>query len=155
MHSMDIFSPHALQHRLMRVNRLHRKAVDKSMSETGLHKSQHMMLMYLSREKCSSQKNIAEHFDISPAAVAVSLKKLEADGYINRQRGENDCRFNEIEITEKGKQVVNFSHDMFVRIDEASFDGVSMQERKVFADVLEKMSENLKSLGGKDENNVV
>lgn len=155
MPDIDMFSPHALQHRLMRVNRLHRKAVDKSMSETGLHKSQHMMLMYLSREKCRSQKAIAQHFDISPAAVAVSLKKLEADGYIYRQTCENDCRFNEIEITEKGKQVVNFSHDMFVRIDEASFDGVSMQERKVFADVLEKMRENLKSLGGKDENDVV
>ena len=155
MHNTDVFTPHALQHRLMRVNRLHRKAIDKSMSATGLHKSQHMMLMYLSREKCSSQKNIAEHFDISPAAVAVSLKKLEADGYINRQRGENDCRFNEIEITEKGKQVVDFSHDMFVSIDSKAFEGIDTEQRKVFAQVLEKMSENLKSLGGKDENNVV
>ncbi|MBQ5671095.1 MAG: MarR family transcriptional regulator [Oscillospiraceae bacterium] len=36
-----------------------------------------MMLMYLSlHENTPSQKAIAEHFGISPAAVTVTLKKL-------------------------------------------------------------------------------
>ena len=45
-----------------------------------------MILMYLTRcTTTPSQKDIAKHFEISAAAVAVSLKKLEAGGYIKRK----------------------------------------------------------------------
>ena len=96
-------------------------------------------------EKCEEDKS----------AISRALKALEESGYLETRAGKDSKYKNLLTLTEKGKQVVNFSHDMFVQIDEASFEGISIEQRKIFADVLEKMSENLKSLGGKDENNVV
>jgi DNA-binding MarR family transcriptional regulator len=144
-------SPRAIQQRLMRINRLHRAAIEKRMSATGIHRSQHMILMYLNRcDSSVSQKEIAAHFDISPAAVTVSLKKLEAGGYIRRSCSENDNRFNEIEMTKKGKDVVNFSHDIFESIDNLAFEGIKADEMHTLAELLDKILGNLNDNYGKE-----
>lgn len=106
-----------------------------------------MILMYLYRNKNVgkiSQKDIAKHFEISAAAVTVSLKKLESDGYIKRRSSENDNRFNEIEITELGKEVVDYSHSSFKSIDSVTFEGISSEEQETLAFLLDKIIENLK-----------
>jgi len=57
----------------MRVNRLHRSLVEKTMREAGLHRSQHLMLIYLKNcKEAPSQKEIAASFDVTPAAVAMA-----------------------------------------------------------------------------------
>ena len=49
-------------------DRMHKAYVDRFISELGIHRSQHMILMYLARcEKTPSQKELAQHFDVSPA----------------------------------------------------------------------------------------
>ncbi len=145
-------SPRAIQHRLMCINRLHRSAVDAKISATGIHRSQHMILMYLYRQHDHiSQKDIAEHFEISAAAVAVSLKKLESGGYIRRRCAESDNRFNEIEITDKGKEVVDYSQNSFETIDTKTFDGITDQDKQRLADLLDKVICNLKELSGKED----
>ena len=123
------------------------------MSATGIHRSQHMILMYLYRCKDKkSQKDIAKHFEISAAAVAVSLKKLEAGGYIKRTCCDNDNRFNEIEITEKGKAIVDFSHCLFEQIDAETFSGMSDNEKQTLVLLLDKVLSNLKIMNEKEEN---
>lgn len=114
-----------------------------------------MILMYLYRNKDTekiSQKDIARHFEISAAAVTVSLKKLENDGYIKRKSSENDNRFNEIEITDRGKEMVDYSHASFEAIDENSFKGISDEEKVLLVSLLDKVLDNLKSLSAKEEN---
>jgi DNA-binding MarR family transcriptional regulator len=108
--------------------------------------------MYLNR--CNnkvSQKDIAKHFEISPAAVAVCLKKLQSEGYIKRSSSEDDSRYNEIEITEKGKNVVDYSRNVFEAIDTNTFKGISENERKILCEILDKVIVNLKELSGKED----
>ena len=67
-------------------DRLHRKIVEKRLEELKLHRSQHMMLMHLSRFKRTvSQKELAGSLSITPAAAAVSVKKLIEGGYIENR----------------------------------------------------------------------
>lgn len=145
-------SPRAVQHKFMCINRLHRAVVEDKMSATGIHKSQHMILMYLYRCKDkTSQKDIAAHFEISAAAVAVSLKKLEAGGYIKRKCSENDNRFNEIEITERGKEIVDFSHCLFQQIDDKTYEGINDDEMQTLVLLLDRVLGNLKKMNEKEE----
>ncbi|MBQ5910428.1 MAG: winged helix-turn-helix transcriptional regulator [Clostridia bacterium] len=135
----------------MCINRMHRAVVENRMSATGIHRSQHMILMYLYR--CNSkisQKDIAAHFEISAAAVAVSLKKLESGGYIKRKCAENDNRFNEIEITQKGKEIVDISHSIFEEIDAETFADITEEEKKQLVFLLDKVRENLKNMTDKE-----
>ena len=148
----NLISSREIQHRFMHIGRLHRQAVENKIGKTGVHKSQHMILMYLHRKKGEvSQKDIANHFEISPAAVAVSLKKLEVGGYIQRTSAESDNRYNEITITEKGKEVVEYSRKVFEEVDEKSFEGISNSEREILSGLLDKITNNLKCISGKEE----
>ena len=144
-------SPSFIQHRLMHINRLHRAAVHNKVSKTGMHRSQHMLLMYLNRKDFKvSQKDIAEHFEISPAAVAVCLKKLENGGYIKKTTSSEDNRFNEVTITGKGREIVEFSHNAFSDIDNQTLEDISDEEKLQLLCILEKIEANLKALAGKE-----
>lgn len=136
---------HYMFYKMIQVDRLHRSIFEKMHSAFGIHRSQHRLLMYISKiDSCNSQKDIAEHFGISPAAVAVSLKKLEDAGYVQRESAEKDSRFNSIALTEKGKNIVEKSLDFFSESDRAMFEDFSEEDYENFDSCLEKMAEGLK-----------
>lgn len=129
----------------IRTDRLHRQLVEARITnDVGLHRSQHVMLMHLSHAKePPSQKELACHFDISPAAVTVTLNRLECGGYITRSNPEGDNRSNRIAITEKGRSAVQCSEELFSRIDSTMVAGISKEQLAVFLQTLETMQKNL------------
>ena len=75
----------------LQTGRLHKKLAEQRAARTDIQPSQHRMLMYLSKtEVAPSQSEIAKKFGISPAAVTVTLKKLEKLGYVERIRSTDD-----------------------------------------------------------------
>ena len=128
---------------------LHRKVIEQWASDAGMHRSQHRMLLYLTKcNEIPSQKDLAKKFDISPAAVAVTLKKLEGDGYIERGKCSEraDSRYNEIKITNQGRDAVMQSRKFFQHVDSEAFRDFSDEELSLFTSLLERMQENLKSI---------
>lgn len=129
-------------------DKMHRRAIEKWATDAGMHHSQHRMLMYLSRcDGTPSQKDLAIHFDISPAAVAGTLKKLEADGYIERGKcsERSDSRFNEIRITDRGREATAQSRKYFRHIDMTALRDFSEEELDAFISFLTRIQNNLKS----------
>ena len=136
---------HNMFYRMIQVDRTHRKLYEKVHDALGLHRSQHRLLMYISRnDTCPSQKDIAEHFGISPAAIAVSLKKLEDTGLISRESHENDNRFNKIFLTDKGKHLVEKSKKFVDEADFAMFKDFSDEDYLCLERCIEKLEEGLK-----------
>lgn len=128
-----------------RTDRMHRCLFEKRTTELfGIHFSQHMTLMFISRNENVSQKTIAEHFQISPSAVAVMLKKLEAKNLILRTTSDEDSRRNHIRITDEGLGMVSETHKLFTEIDYSMFEGLSDSEMDAFIGCLEKIQQNLK-----------
>ena len=113
---------------MIHTDRMHKQLLDSKVSAIGIHRTHHIILMHIARNsKLASQKSLADHIGITPAAVTGALKKLEADGYIKRVHG-SDNRYNEIEITEEGKRIVEESRSLFLSIDMSLFDGFSEEE---------------------------
>ena len=130
----------------MRTDRMRRSVFERQASERfGIHQKQHITLMHLSRNEDISQKQLAEHFHVSPAAVAVSLKKLEAKGLNSRTSSSDDGRCNAIKITEEGRTMINETKKIFTAIDNAMFEGFSESELECFVGLLNKIQDNLKS----------
>lgn len=126
-------------------NRRHRHLIDERVREIGFHRTAHMTLMHLARnDKSPSQRELAERFSITPAAVTGILKKLERDGYITRSAGK-DTRFNEIAITPLGREVVERSKEAFGCVDRAMFEGFSDDDLKSYIAFLERIENNMKS----------
>ena len=127
-------------------NKLHKKIFEEEISRTGLHRTQHFILMrLLHEEKLPSQKELAKHLNITAAGVTLALSKLESEGLITRESA-SDTRYNEIKITEAGINIVNQSKESFSKIDLSMFEGISFEEKVIFDKCLKKMKENLENL---------
>ncbi len=139
---------------MIKTDHMHKHLIDACVKDIGVQHTRHRILMHLARRKTlPSQKELAEHLNITPAAVTLSLKKLEAEGYIEKSLGQ-DNRFNELTITEKGKELVTKTKDSFFKTDRAVFEGFSAEELDCYIECLLKMQENIEKqihLKGRDE----
>lgn len=133
-------------HKFIQTNRLHRRVIEHWADRIDMHCSAHRMLMHVSCEKnVMSQKELAEHLKISPAAVATTLKKLETDGYIERSKCKScsDSRTNEITVTERGRKAAEDTEKYFRFVDSSALNGFSDEEIETLLRLLDKMQNNL------------
>ena len=133
---------HRLVNLLIMTDKNLKHTIEKRVEGTGVYRSQHRLLMMLGRNPDISQTMLAEKLEVSPAAVAVSLKKLEKSGYIARQCSEDDNRINRVVITEKGQDVIEQSINYFKEMECAFFEGFSEEEKNQLEKMLERIATN-------------
>lgn len=133
-----------ITHLFLHTNRLHRTMMEEQIGKLGIHASQHHMLVIIANNKSICQKDIAKKLEISSAAVAVTLNKLEAAGLISRTQSFDDARMNHITITEKGSALLKTSRQIFESLDEEFFKGVTDEEIDFMSGILKRVSENVK-----------
>lgn len=131
------------------VSQMHHRKIEKLVDKTGLHRAQHRMLMTLSDRAFDSQAELAAMLEISTATVAVSLKKLERDGYIRKTAKAEDSRANFVQLTEKGKQVVENSREIFEYIDKQAIKNFTEEELVLLRTYLKRMYDNLSEINEK------
>ena len=70
-----------MEHRLSvwfrKTDQMLRRKIERRVKKTGVYSGQHRILMHLNLRPNCSQAELAEWMEISPAAIAVSIKKLE------------------------------------------------------------------------------
>ena len=138
---------HAFHRELRHMLRTHHAVCESRVKALGIHPAQHMLLMHLAEKKeISSQRELAEHMNISPAALAVSLGKLEAGGYIEKEISECDSRVKTLSITEKGRAMVADSKRVFDGIDAETFADISEEALLDFIAILKTMHTNLTNM---------
>lgn len=127
----------------MKTNKLHRKLLEKNLNKSGVFRSQHQLLMYIYCHPSVSQKELAELYNVSTAAVAVSLKKLEKGGYIRRLVDAEDNRINQTVITDSGRNIVENSISFFKRVETGMFAEFSQQEMEQLHGYLSRIHKNI------------
>lgn len=144
MDELDSEAYKSTMRKMLYIGRLHRSIFEKNISSMGIHHSQHHLLMYIAREgEVTSQKQIAEKFGITPAAVARSLKTLESEGFIKRENTASDGRLNSITITAKGRDIVERSYIMFRETDVAVFEDFTDDDIRTLNRYLDMMKSRL------------
>lgn len=135
-----------MQHRIIdlfrNADKIIKRTIDKKVEDTGVYRSQHRMLMILGKHPEISQTELAEKLEISPAAVAVSLKKLEKSGYISRQANENDNRVNHVAVTEKGRLTIEVSIQYFKEMENALMKDFTMEEMEALEKFFQRIIAN-------------
>jgi len=121
----------------------HRKIMQHYLDKTGVFHAQHRILMNIYHHPNVSQNDLAKMMEVSSATIAVSLKKLEKEGYIERVVDETDNRFNKINITEKGKQVILHSKEIIEATDEKVLQDFTDEEKYNLFSLLKKVNDNL------------
>lgn len=129
--------------KLLYTCRHHRYSLNAQLQNTGVFESQHRLLMNISNKPDFTQKELAESMQISPATLAVTLKKLEKGGYVKRQMDDRDNRCNRLVLTERGKEVVEVSHKVFSELDRMFFKDFAEDEILQLGNYLDRICCNL------------
>lgn len=114
----------------------------------GLGAGQPKLLSYLTTHGSCMQKELADYFEVDPAAVSRMLSALERGGFITRDAGAPRKRCGLVELTDKGRQAAQNWAECCERFDERLLRGFSAAEREQFADFLGRAYRNLRSEGG-------
>lgn len=126
-------------------DRLHRAAAERAMQESGLHRSQHLIMMYIaSCENPPTQTDIAHAFEVSSAAITVSLQKLERHGLITRTQQEGNARANRIRLTPLGDSLLARSKEYYAAVDECMCRDVPDEDLESLIRILNQMQDNLR-----------
>ena len=150
-------TPTSTTQRMIAINHLHRRTLERNLKETGIHRAQHrlklsrsedyfnagVLLMNLAANPTSSQMELAKRLEVSPAAVAVSLKSLAKQGLINKTAKQEDARFNSVELTERGRKIVEESREFFNEIERKMYRGFSGEEMTDFCGYLDRIYDNI------------
>ena len=125
--------------------RAHRAAIDRYVRQgLSIHRQQHMMLMTIARRnEPVTQRELSELMEISEAAVTSCLKRLEAEGYVHRAPDPADGRTRRISISEKGRELVKKTDDIFAGIDRQMFCGITKEEMTTLWQLLSRLQTNL------------
>ena len=111
-----------------------------------LHRGQLPLLAVLNREKMSTQAELAQLLHISPASVAVSLRRLEAGGYVRRLPVPGNLRANRVELTERGERAAQYAHEILLETANRMFDGFTPEECRQMTLFYCRMRDNLKRI---------
>lgn len=137
---------------MIKTDHMHKSLIDSRVGALGIHRTQHRILMHLAKhDKLPSQKELAEHLNVTPAAVTGALKKMEKDGYVERTLGQ-DNRYNELRITEKGRELVIKTRRLFCEADASMFEGFTDEELDTYISCLERLQANIKKQCERKEN---
>lgn len=127
------------------VNIGERHIVDRLLEDKGIYFGQPPILCYLSKNPNATQKDIADSLGISPASVAVSVKRMEKAGVISRQTDRDDARRNNLSLTKKGRELDEFAQQTFAEVDSAKISGFTEGEIKLMLSLIKKMNDNLRT----------
>lgn len=129
---------------MIQTERMHKHLLDSTASSISIHRTHHRILIYIAHNNpLDSQKALADHIGVSPAAITGALKRLEADGYIKRVQG-SDNRFNNVEITDAGRALLESTKARFIAVDTSLFEGFTDDELDGYVSMLEKIQSNIK-----------
>lgn len=132
-----------LMHKFIHVWRLHGGALDKVTVRQGIYKSQMKMLGHIFHHEGISQRELAGQLEISPPSIAVTAKKLEKMGYIQRRMDEKDNRINILNTTHEGRNLLDRAWTAFTDVDVRMFDGFSAEELVQMTSFYERIEKNL------------
>lgn len=132
-------------HLLMHVCRERGKTADQFMMQNKIFRGQGMMLMFISEHKGMTHSEIAERLNISPAAATKVIKRLEEEGYVQRQSDEKDERLSRVFLQEAGHAVINDIRNSFKQLEEQTFQNFGDEELDELENYLRHILKNLRA----------
>ena len=139
---------------LNEVSRLCMSVVHKAHEDdrSGSQHSARIILARLAKQDGLTQAELVLASKMTPPSISATLKSLEAEGLIVRQKDEEDQRAVRVYLTELGRIAEEKNFQIIREVDRLAMDGISESEQATFVDVLLKMRCNLiKELNYKNE----
>ncbi|CUH94693.1 hypothetical protein P22_0759 [Propionispora sp. 2/2-37] len=146
-----LYDSNALEWLFRTFNRMHYNLMKAEMVERGLSEASHPAILFTlkgdMKNMSATQKELSERIGISPATVAISVKRMEKAGLIRKVSDKSDLRRNYITLTDKGLRFISECEDAIKKIDLGTFRGFSEAETGQLKQFYLRMIHNLEDMG--------
>ncbi|MFC6254171.1 MarR family winged helix-turn-helix transcriptional regulator [Secundilactobacillus hailunensis] len=106
-------------------------------------RGQMRLLLLLNKKDRLTNSQIVDELDIRPSSVSVMVKKMEAEGLVERHDSDEDKRVSLISLTDKGRETITSSHNFKTEFSDELFDSLSDEEKETLGQLLEKLTSGL------------
>ncbi len=110
---------------------------------SGIYFGQPPIIKHLCETGTCTQNELAKAVNVSPASVAVSVKRMQKSGLIDKVSDENDMRRNKISITEKGRALDVLINSRFDELDKKMYGGFTEKELEQLDSYIIRITANL------------
>ena len=141
--------PHEVIGRLHKLELVRKLRHRKETEEFRLYFGQMPVLDFLAKHPGCTQVEIANFMQVSPASIALSTKRLQKAGYIEKEVDPNNLRCKRLQLTPDGERARRLSHERLDQMDAKTFEGFSEEEMVLFTLFLDRATMNLT---GENEN---
>lgn len=118
---------------------------------TGLSMPQFSILMQLHHKGPCGMSQISERFDISNAAASQLAEKLVQNKYIERAEDPNDRRAKVLQLTPKGKELINAGVTERYRWMDELMKSLSTNEKEKIYEALTILTEKAKEVENREQ----
>lgn len=133
---------------LYRAFHAQRNYLRKYLTELDLGTGQPKLLTYINNRGSCRPKELADYFEIDPAAVSRMLDLMKKSGLIDRRTDESNRRSDIVELTQKGKEVNEKWLRHCIDMQSIMLKDFTEEEQGKFAEYLSRAYQNLKKLDG-------
>lgn len=113
---------------------------------TGLSMPQFSLMTQLYHRGACGMSGISEQFDVTPAAASQMVDKLVQSGYIVREEDPNDRRAKTLNLTPKGRQLIDAGNEERYRWVADLAGKLNAEERAQIVEALERMTRAIQEL---------
>ena len=107
----------------------------------GIPDSYRKVIMYLDRVPGANQKNIADHADITTAAVNQIVKEMITEGYVQKEQDSADRRYTKLYLTDKGREAAGKLREILHHSDEVITSVITPEKEAEMIELLDKIHE--------------
>lgn len=120
--------------------------MQRMLSKYGLYPGQPQMLFAIRELKNPTQNELAAELRVSKASAGVSLRRLEAAGFVKRVRDGKDTRCVRIALTPKGQEYARWCDIDFEMLFTTMLEDFSGEGREQTLGAVRRMNKNLGAL---------
>lgn len=118
---------------------------------TNLKPGEPKILEFLAEHEPCEQKQIALGCNLDPASVTGILGRMETRGLIRREIRNGNRRSLYVSMTDLGRSMVTKVEETFSFVDNHAIAGLSAAESEQFLELLDKINQNLITLGEEEK----
>lgn len=116
--------------------------INNELGEYGIGSGQYHFFIQICNNEGISQKDLSKLIQIDKTTTAKAVKKLEEEGYIYREQDSIDKRYNNLYLTEKGKQFIPVLKKCMENITMVLSKGMTLEQRNITLETLQFMLKN-------------
>lgn len=123
--------------------------VGKELESIGMRASYRHVMKPLMETDGVTQLELVKITKLKAPTISITLRNMEREGLVRREKNDNDRRETHVYITDKGRQMHAKVLEAFDRAEQVMLEGLSEKDLKAVGKLMQKMTDNLKNgLGG-------